>query len=466
MIKFGAGNLRIPRWSRPVYLVAAGTTDYRKRYPQKKLEELCMMAFRMLLEENDLKKDPLEVKAMINFASYGEFADHFQDQLLCEAKVHDYLGLDLLPNVGIKTGGATGGSAILVGAQSIASGYSDCTLVMGWERMDEVKTWTGNYYIASAACKDFETRLARNYASYYAPMARRFQEMYGVDERVRAGIAVRNRGNACHSPYAQQPGRHTVEEVLEGKVVSDPLRFLECCAMSVGSAATLLCSEELAFRLTDRPVRLFIAGGSHTLRTGDRRPMEIPLLPNETEEGYRWLYEEMKKNDGRWPGFESFGATRFAAYMAYGMAGVSDPIEDLDLVETHDAFTISDLQTYGDVGLTLYGREQDYVTSGESYLHNPKTGKPGKCPANLSGGLLGTMHAVGATGIFQCAEVAWQLQEKYDQFHGEPKLWERFEKKRPGDWESLQVENPRRGLAISHAGVGSHVTCAVLEKAW
>jgi acetyl-CoA C-acetyltransferase len=332
--------------------------------------------------------------------------------------------------------------------------------------MDEVKTWTGNYYIATAACKDFETRLARNYASYYAPMARRFQEMYGVDERVRAEIAVRNRGNACHSPYAQQPGRHTIEEVLQGEIVSDPLRFLECCAMSVGSAAALLCSEEVAYQLTDKPVRLSIAGGSHTLRTGDRRPMEIPLLPNETAEGYRELYDDMKKHDGRWPGFESFGATRFAAYMAYGMAGIENPIEDLDLVETHDAFTISDLQTYGDVGLTLYGHEQEYVTSGESYLMNPKTGEQGKCPANLSGGLLGTMHAVGATGIFQCGEVAWQIQGKYDQFHGDPKLWARYGKERPDDWQSLQVKDARRGLAISHAGVGSHVTCAVLEKAW
>ncbi len=465
MIKFGKGNLRVPKWSRPVYMVAAGQSDFRKRYPEKKLEELTMMAFRMLLEENQLKKDPQEVKGLINMATYGEFADHFQDQLLCEAKVHDYLGLQPLPNVGVKTGGATGGYTTLMGANTIASGYSDCTLVLGWERMDEVKTWTGNYYIATAACKDFETRLARNYASYYAPMARRFQEMYNVDERVRAEIAVKNRGYATQSPYAQQAGKHTIEEVLEGAIVSDPLRFLECCCMSVGSAAMLLCSEEVAYQLTDHPVKLYIAGGSDTLRTGDRRHMEIPLLPHETEEDYKELYAEMKKNDGRWPGFESFGATRFAAYMAYRMAGIQNPLEDLDLVETHDAFTISDLQTYGDVGLTLYGREQDYITSGECYLQNPKTGKQGKCPSNLSGGLLGTMHAVGATGIFQCNEVFWQLQGKYDQFHGDPKLWERYGKKKPEDWKSLQVKDPKRGLAISHAGVGSHVTCAVLENA-
>ncbi|MDH3215389.1 MAG: thiolase domain-containing protein [Candidatus Krumholzibacteria bacterium] len=466
MIEFKTGNLRVPKWTRPVYMVAAGTTDYRKRYPAKKLEELCMMAFRMLLEENDLKMDPLEVKGLINFACYGEFADHFQDQLLCEAKVHDYLGLDLLPNVGIKTGGATGGSAMLMGATTVASGMADCALVLGWERMDEVKTWTGNYYISTAACKDFETRLARNYASYYAPMARRFQEMYNVDERVRAEIAVKNRGYACFSPFSQQPGVHTIDEVLEGEIVSDPLRFLECCAMSVGSAAALLCTEELAHQLTDQPARLYVAGGSHTLRTGDRRPMRIPLLPNESEEDYRELYQEMEKTDGRWPGFESFGATRFAAYMAYRMAGIKDPLEDLDLVETHDAFTISDLQTYGDVGLTLYGREQDYVTSGECYHENPHTGQPGKCPSNLSGGLLGTTHAVGATGIFQAGEVLWQLQNNYDKFHGDPRIWERYGKKKPPDWKSLQVKDPRRGLAISHAGVGSHVVCTILEKAF
>jgi len=465
MIEFHKGNLRVPRWTRPVYMVAAGTTDFRKRYPEKKLEELCMMAFRMLLEENDLKMDPLEVKGLINFCAYGEFADHFQDQLLCEAKVHDYLGLDLLPNFGVKTGGATGGSAMLAGAQSVASGYADCTLVLGWERMDEVKTWTGNYYISTAACKDFETRLARNYASYYAPMARRFQEMYDVDERVRAEIAVKNRRYACFSPYSQQPGNHTIQEVLEGQIVSDPLRFLECCAMSVGSSAALLCSEELAHKLTDKPVRIYTAGGSHTLRTGDRRPMRIPLLPNETEDDYRDLYADMEKQDGRWPGFESFGATRFAAYMAYGMAGVENPLEDLDLVETHDAFTISDLQTYGDVGLTLYGREQEYVRSGDCYHVNPHTNRPGKCPSNLSGGLLGTMHAVGATGIFQCGEVFWQLRGEYDKFHGDPKLWERYGKQKPADWQSLQVDGAKRGLAISHAGVGSHVVCTVLEKA-
>ena len=97
--------------------------------------------------------------------------------------------------------------------------------------------------------------------------------------KTRPPVAVKNRGYACNSPYSQQPGRHTIEEVLDGDMVSDPLRFLECCAMSVGSSAALLCSEEVAYKLTDKPVLVYMAGGSHTLRTGDRRPMRIQWCP-------------------------------------------------------------------------------------------------------------------------------------------------------------------------------------------
>ncbi len=456
MITFKKGNLRIPKWNRKVFMVAGGTTAYKKYFPEYKLEELVMMAFKQMLEDNNLKMDPLEVKGLINYAAYGEFADHFQDQLLCEAKVHDYLGLDPMFNVGIKTGGATGGTTILNAAMAVASGYADVALAAGWERMDEVDTRTGNFYIATAACKDFETRLARIYSAYYAAMANRFAWAFDVSEVTRAKIAVKNRLYACSSPYAQQPGKHTVEEVLASPMSAYPLRFLECCAMSVGSACALLCDEKTAYKLTDHPVEVFICGGSHTLRVADRRHMEIPLLPNEKP----GMYKNYLKEGSRYPGFESFLAARFAAYLAYRMAGIYDPLEELDLVELHDAFTISDLQTYGDIGLRPYGQEQEYIESGDAYYG-------GKCPSNLSGGLLGTMHAVGATGIFQAVECLWQLQQKYDQFHGDSKIWKKWGKTKPRDWKSLQIpKKSKQALWVSHAGVGSHVTVGILRKSW
>ncbi len=464
MIIMKEGNKRIPKWSRRVFVVAGGTTAYRKWFPEYKIEELAMLAFRQMLENNDLKMDPLEVKGLINFCVYGEFADHFQDQLLCESKVHDYLGLDPLYNIGVKTGGATGGSTVLAAASAVASGYADVVLALGWERMDEVDTRTGNMYISTAACKDFETRLGRIYSSYYAPMAKKFMDAYNLSEETRAKVAVKNHLYACSSPYAQQPGKYTVKEVLDSRMSAWPLRFLECCAMSTGAASMLLCDEKTAYKLTDNPCEVFIAGGSHTLRVADRRPQEIPLLPHETKD----MYKDLMKPGFRYPGFESFLASRMAAWFAYRMAGITNPLEELDLVELHDAFTISDIQTYGDIGLRPYGQEPDYIESGDAYYINPNTNKPGKCPANLSGGLIGTMHAVGATGIFQGIECMWQLQGKYDKFHGDPKIWKQWGKEKPKDWQSLQIPQKKKMQAawVSHAGVGSHVTLGVMKKAW
>src|SRR4030065_880876 len=132
MIVLKKGNLRIPKWSRKVFAVAGGLTNYKKFCPEMKLEEQVMVAFRQMLEGNDLKLSPVEIKGLVNFLACGAFADHFQDQLLCEAKVTDYLGLDPIYDIGIKTGGDTGGSTVLAAAMGIALGYPHGPLGVGW----------------------------------------------------------------------------------------------------------------------------------------------------------------------------------------------------------------------------------------------------------------------------------------------------------------------------------------------
>ncbi len=455
MIKFGSGNLRIPKFEKKVYVVAGGMTDFRKKYPEKNSSELCTEALRMAVEENDLKVSPEEFRRKVNWVVYSQFADHFGDQLLAASKIHDYIGFDPLGNIEVKTGGATGGSSVLAAAQAVASGYADCVPIVGWERMDEVSTKVGNSYIASAACKDFESELGWMYASYYALMAKRYQFENSVPRETLAQIACKNHGYARYSPYSQNPGEYTVEDVLKNEMVSDPLSFLECCVMSVGAAVLILADEKTAFELSDNPMELSaICGGTHTLRTADRRNMPILLLPNETEDTYKDFF---KGNRHEWPGFSSFLAARMASYLAYNMAGIHDPVEDFDYLETHDAFTISDIQTYEDIGLRPYGRGREFIESGDAYID-------GRLPTNLSGGLIGTMHAVGATGVFQLVELLWQLQGKWDKFHADPERWERYGKKKPDNFKSLQLDNPKRACAISHAGTGSHVTVSIMEK--
>lgn len=452
MLEFSHGNLRIPKLSRPVYAVAGGMTDFRKFYPEKQSTELCMDAMRMAVQDC-LGMTPRDFKNEVNFCVYSQFADHFGDQLLAAAKTHDYLGFEPLGNIENKTGGATGGMSVLAGAMAVASGYASCVPVIGWERMDEVNTRQGNAYIASAACKDFESELGWLYTTYYALMMRRYLHEYHPARETLAKIARKNHGYARFSPYTQLPGDFTIEEILKTKVVSEPLTFPECCAMSTGAACLILCDEETAFRFTDKPVKIIGMGaGTDTLRTADRRNMPILLLPNETPEMYAGRTNE-------WPGFTSFKAARFAAYLAYHMAGITDPVEELDVFEPHDAFTVSDIQTYEDVGLRPYGKGADFIESGDAYLG-------GRLPTGLSGGLLGGMHAVGATGIFQLVEIFWQLRGEWDKFHADERYWTRFGKTKPNDFKSLQVPSARRGMAISHAGTGSHVSAIILERGW
>lgn len=218
---------------------------------------------------------------------------------------------------------------------------------------------------------------------------------------------------------------------------------------------------ELTKGTQNKPLRIWVTAGSHTLRPACRRDMEIPLLPHETADQYKDM-EARFPGGGRYPGFTGFLAARMAAWYAYRMTGVVDPMEDLDVIELHDAFTISDIQSYEDVGLRPYGFGRDYVESGDCYHTNPHTGKPGRLPSNLSGGLIGCMHAVGATGIMQTFEIASHLWNRWAETHGDPALWEAFNRSKPEDWTDLQVAGAKRGMAISHAGVGSHVTATMV----
>lgn len=464
MITFSDKQLKIPQMSKPVYLVTGGMSKFGRAIPEKRTEELVIDSFKEAADFIGMK--PIDLKKYIHSCYYGHFADHFGDQLLGEAVIHDRLGLDPLGNIGIKTGGATGGSTLWEAFKAVASGYSDCVLAMGWERMDEVPTDEGNNYIASAADKDWETPLGHIYTGYYAVMAQKYWKVFGKEDpqfrRTMAEIAVKNRGYARMNPHAQGPMKITVEDVLNSPVVAHPLHALDCCLMSVGAACAILCDEKTAYELTDNPLEIIVTAGSHSLRVADRRNMDIPLLPNESKDQYADLAKRFPGAD-LYPGFTGFLAARMAAYYAYGMAGVKDPNEDFDLVELHDAFTISDIQSYEDVGIRPYGEGRTYVESGDCYHTNPHTGKPGKLPANLSGGLIGNMHAVGATGIMQAIEVGQHIWGRWAKMHSDQKKWDAFGRQKPEDWTDLQVKDAKRGLAISHAGVGSHVTATILQ---
>ncbi|MCW6168358.1 MAG: thiolase domain-containing protein [Thermoplasmatales archaeon] len=413
--------------SKNVYMVSGGVTKFAKATPEMDFRLRVKKAFDYAM--NDINMPLSEIDGSV--ASY--FSDHFQRQLMAGIMVQDYLGLTPKPSKRIEGGGATGGLAFQTGYEEIASGRMNTCAVFGFESMSHVNTWKGNEFIALASDTNFDYPVGGFYTGYYAMMAVRHMHEFGTTVEQLAKVSIKNHKNAKHNPYSQSPMDLTVDMVRNSPMVSYPLTRLDVCTMSDGAAVSILASEEKAFELTDHPVLIKSIGtGTDTMRLSDRPFGKVPLLPNEKESDYR---------DLKYPGIHSFRAGRTAAIEAYKGAGITDPLEELDVIELHDAYTSSEIQTYEDLGLCKYGEGGKFVEEGKSELN-------GKVAVNPSGGLLACGHPVGATGIMQSVFMFWQLQHTINKHFKD---------------DYLQVNNAKRGLIHSHAGTGTYVTATVME---
>ena len=413
---------------RPVYMVSGGITKFRKASPDKDFRYMVKEAF-----DYAMRDVPNLTLDRVDGSVCSYFSDHFTRQLKAGAMVQDYLGLCPKPSIRVEGGGATGGLCFQSAWAEIASGRMDVVVAFGFETMSRVNTWKGNEFIAMASDTNFDYPIGGFYTGYYAMMAQRHMHEFGTTAEQMAMVSIKNHGNAVHNSYAQSPMELTVEDVRSSPMVATPLTMLDICTMSDGAAVAMLASEEEAFKLTSRPVKIAgVGSGTDTMRLADRPQGEVILLPHESEEEYKHL---------RWPGVHSFRGARAAAKGAYKMAGIEDPPEQLDFVELHDAYTSAEIQTYEDLGLCKYGEGGRFIEE-----QHPTVG--GKIPVNPSGGLLACGHPVGATGLMQAVFAFWQLQQTTDKHLGNG---------------HLQIEGAKRGAIHSHAGTGTYITVTVME---
>ncbi|MCJ2554876.1 MAG: thiolase family protein, partial [Candidatus Thermoplasmatota archaeon] len=182
------------------------------------------------------------------------------------------------------------------------------------------------------------------------------------------------------NPYAHFPKEVSLDQVLNSPMVSTPLRLLDSSGITDGAAAVMLAGEDRAREFTDTPVYIEGAGQAAT----GNLTVNLPSL---TE----------------WPHM------RRAVRDALGMAGVT--IQDMDLAEVHDCFSISEIIEYEELGLAEKGKGGQFIEEGQSEIG-------GQLPMNTRGGLLGCGHPLGATGVAQVVEVVQQFtgqvpQERY-----------------------------------------------------
>ncbi len=347
-------------------------------------------------------------------ASYE--SDHFNLQMTLGAILQDTIGLTPKPSVRIEGGGATGALALRTAWAHVVSGLCDSILVYGVEKNGRgVSSRTANQLFALSADVDWEMMIGGTYTSFYAAMIRAHMAVFGTTERQFAHVAVRNRRNAGFNPIAQKPMDISVDDVLASLPIAEPYKLLDCSLLSDGAACILLSTEDWAKahcpQYGERPRVYFSASGcgTDTMRLGDRYPQ-----------------------------ITNFRAKREAARQAYEMAGISQPLAQIDVAELYDSYSGVEIQAVEDLGFVAEGEGGPAVASGAFDLD-------GELPVNTSGGLLGRGAPVGATGILQAIEVTQQL-------------WGAADARR-------QVSGARRGLTDTHAGIASISVVNIFERA-
>lgn len=451
---------------RPVYALSGGVSKFSKARPDKTFQAIVKEAYDYAISDIGLDFPAFTNIVDGSVASY--FSDHFSRQLMAGIMAQDYLGLCPKPSHRVEGGGATGGLCFQEAWKAVASGHMDVCVAYGFETMSHVETWKGNEFIALASDVSWDYPVGGFYSGYYAMMVTRHMKEYGTTVEQMAHVSVKNHINAYYNRYAQKRNRYSVEDVRNAPMVAWPLTRLDICVMSDGAAATILASEEGLKRLEEAGARVArplvrvtgIGRGTDAMRMADRPHVDYETFLNDyateqekSSDDTRKYYKELWDHGTRYPGVHSFRAGRTAGNMAYKHAGIADPLNELDFIELHDAYTSSEIQTYEDLGLCRYGEGGPFAASGKAHMPGIDYGVSLEdqpiCPVNPSGGLIACGHPVGATGLMQAVFALWQLQGTVERHFGDPRL---------------QIKDGRRGAIHSHAGTGTYVTVSILES--
>lgn len=269
------------------------------------------------------------------------------------------------PLVNVENACASSSSAVQVASWALLAGAARSVLVVAVEKLfhrDKTATFRA-LASASDAPKTVENRSM--FMDFYARRARHHMREYGTTVQQLAAVSVKNRGHGALNPLAQFRQEVALEDVLNSRMIADPLTLLMCSPVSDGAAALLLTRRR-------------------------------DLAPGAPAVAIRGL--GLSSGDSAGPEYETIRRTARAAYQAAGLTA-----RDVDVAEVHDATSIAEIEACEALGLAERGEGGAMAESGAAGLH-------GRLPVNPSGGLLSRGHPVAASGAAQLAELTWQLR--------------------------------------------------------
>jgi acetyl-CoA C-acetyltransferase len=230
----------------------------------------------------------------------------------------------------INTGGATGISSVAAAYYHIAAGASDVVMTAGADKVGECgdsqtvlnKIWDPTY----------ERSLPLGTITMLAMSAIRYAEKYGMTQEDMAEVVVKNRRHASLNPNAHLRGTTTVEEVMHSRMISWPVKLMDCCPQSSGGGAMVLASEKY---IKDRKLdAVWITGLGHC-----------------TESYYI--------GDRMGTGFTADHADAFALKgsfeRSYRMAGITEPQKQVHVAELYAPFSSTEFHSIEAAGLAGLG---------------------------------------------------------------------------------------------------------------
>jgi len=273
----------------------------------------------------------------------------------------------------VATGGTTGASVAHAGFYHAASGAFDTVMCVGFEKQSDGDTTAGLIFQADPIFERFNMAGA---IGTFALGASEYMDAYGVTEEQAALVSVKNRGNAVNNRWAHLRKAVTLDEVMGSRYLARPIKLLDMCPASDGACAIMVASEDAVKKKSPNKPAWFKA-----LATRHDQPFnsDLPLLIN-----MRSLTDAAKE--------------------AYGQAGITNPLKELDVAELYEPCTFAELSWYDALGFCEPGGGGKLMESGATQMD-------GELPVNPSGGVIST-NCIGATALLRVAEAAIQVMGK------------------------------------------------------
>jgi acetyl-CoA C-acetyltransferase len=319
------------------------------------------------------------------------------------------LRLEGIPVSRVENMCATGTEALRGAAYAVAAGAVDIALAIGAEKLKD----TG-YGGLPVATKGTFNDLWMPYASApagFAQLAAGYRSKFGLSKedlkRSMARVSWKSHQNGVKNDKAHLRKAVTMETILNAPMIAEPLGMFDCCGVSDGAACAIVTTPEIARGL------------------GKKNLVTVKALQLSASSG-------REQSTNQWDG-SYVQNTRTAARAAYQEAGIRNPRQELSAIEVHDCFSITELVTMEDLGVSAEGQAWKDVLDGVFDAD-------GALPCQIDGGLKCFGHPIGASGLRMVYEHYLQLQGRAGQ---------------------RQLSNPRLGLSHNLGGVPYNGVCAI-----